>query len=136
MVEGTPAAVDCLHHQRKGIAIAGDADSARGASSLVIASRLVKTVNRMTPGEVAKFGFSERDRKLTIPVDDGKINIRAPAEQAVCFAESASRSAIRPRLTRVVTMCRPSSADIRPMPSRPAKEQDRRDLRQIAPGSE
>jgi hypothetical protein len=79
------AAVDYLHHQRKGIAIAGDADSSRGASSLVNASRLVKTANRMTQAEAEKFGLSERERKLTIRVDDGKINIGAPDEQAVWF---------------------------------------------------
>jgi hypothetical protein len=40
-----------VHHHRKGIAIAGDPDSARGAGSLVNASRLVKTATKMSEQE-------------------------------------------------------------------------------------
>jgi hypothetical protein len=76
---------DYVHHHRKGITIAGEADSGRGASALANASRLVKTVTKMTVAEAKALGATEADRKFLIRIDDAKLNIAPPAEQTVWF---------------------------------------------------
>jgi hypothetical protein len=78
-------AVDYVHHHRKGITVAGDPDSARGASSLVNASRLVKTLTKMTTGEAEKLNISDEDRRLIVRLDDAKLNIAAPEDATVWF---------------------------------------------------
>jgi hypothetical protein len=79
------AVCDYVHHHLKGIPIAGDADSGRGASALANASRLVKTITRMTEREAEVLGATEVDRKFLIRIDDAKLNIAPPAEQTVWF---------------------------------------------------
>lgn len=78
-------ACDYVHHSRKGIPLAGDADSARGASALVNASRSVKTAVRMTKEEAAAFGIEDAERQSIIRIDDAKLNIAPPAEATVWF---------------------------------------------------
>jgi AAA domain len=78
-------ACDYVHHHRKGIAIAGDPDSARGAGALVNASRLVKTATKMSEKDADQFKVGERDRKLLVRLDDAKLNIAPPAEEAIWF---------------------------------------------------
>ena len=78
-------ACDYVHHHKKGIAVAGDADSGRGASALVNASRLVKTVSRMTKAEAEEFGIGEEERRQLIRLDDAKLNIAPPADETQWF---------------------------------------------------
>jgi hypothetical protein len=78
-------ACDYVHHHRKGITIAGDPDSGRGASSLRDASRLVKTATKMTEEEAKELGVSESDRKYLVRIDDAKLNIAPPAAATVWF---------------------------------------------------
>jgi hypothetical protein len=78
-------APDYVHHNRKGLTLAGDPESARGASSLVTASRLLKTLTKMSEDEATALGVDETERKLLIRLDDAKINFAPPSEQAVCF---------------------------------------------------
>jgi hypothetical protein len=68
-------AVDAPHHVSKGPADPGNADKARGASAMVDAARLVKTLTPMSSDEARAFGISQDDRKQYIRVDGGKTNI-------------------------------------------------------------
>jgi hypothetical protein len=67
-------AVVIIHHTRKGVTVAGDADAGRGASSVVGASRVVLTLTGMSPEEAKAFGVGEDARKLHFRVDGGKAN--------------------------------------------------------------
>jgi len=78
-------ACDYIHHQRKGITVAGDPESGRGASALVNASRLVKTVTKMTAAEALELGVSANDRKALFRLDDAKLNIAPPADETMWF---------------------------------------------------
>lgn len=78
-------ACDYVHHNRKGVILAGDPDAARGASALVNASRLVKTATKMSAAEAEKLDVSPSDRQRLVRLDDAKLNIAPPAEQTVWF---------------------------------------------------
>jgi AAA domain-containing protein len=78
-------AVDYVHHHRKGSAAAGDVDIVRGASALVDASRLVKTVTKMTKEEAKELGVDESERRSLIRLDDAKLNFAPPAAQTTWF---------------------------------------------------
>jgi hypothetical protein len=78
-------ACDYVHHHRKGIAIAGDPDSARGAGSLVNASRLVKTATKMSEQEAKDLVVTAADRRFLVRLDDAKLNIAPPAAETVWF---------------------------------------------------
>jgi hypothetical protein len=78
-------ACDYVHHHKKGLALAGDKDAGRGASALADASRLVKTATKMSIEEAQEFGVDDFNRKLLVRLDDAKINIAPPADQAVWF---------------------------------------------------
>jgi hypothetical protein len=68
-------AVDAPHHVSKGPADAGNADKGRGASSMVDAGRIVKTLTPMGSDEAKAYGIKEEDRKQYIRLDNGKVNI-------------------------------------------------------------
>lgn len=74
-------AVAVSHHFRKGVAEAGNIDSARGARSLIDAARIALTLMPMSPEEADKFGIAEDERCRMIRLDDGKVNL-APAGRA------------------------------------------------------
>ena len=78
-------ACDYVHHHRKGITIAGDPDSVRGAGALVNASRLVKTATKMSEQEAKDLSVSAVNRKLLVRLDDAKLNIAPPATETVWF---------------------------------------------------
>jgi hypothetical protein len=78
-------ACDYVHHHRKGVTLAGEADAARGASALANASRLVKTATKMTKKEAEAFRLEQPDRKRLVRVDDAKLNVTPPAEETVWF---------------------------------------------------
>lgn len=78
-------AVDYVHHTRKGLPIAGNADNSRGASALANASRLLKSVITMTAPEALGFNIEASDRWKYIRLDDAKINIAPAADNAMWF---------------------------------------------------
>jgi AAA domain len=78
-------ACDYIHHQRKGITIAGDPDGGRGASALVNASRLVKTATKMTAAEAEALGVGANERKALFRLDDAKLNLAAPSDETMWF---------------------------------------------------
>jgi len=78
-------AIDLLVHERKGPTTAGDANRARGASSLKDAGRLIYTVTPMSDEEREQFGLSESERRSLLRVDSAKINIAPPSIEARWF---------------------------------------------------
>jgi hypothetical protein len=78
-------APDIVHHTRKGIGTAGDADRGRGASAIIDAGRLIRTVTPMTEAEAEAFGVSDKDRTRLVRVDDAKINLTPHDPKAAWF---------------------------------------------------
>ena len=67
-----------LHHTRKGTAAAaGDPDSARGASAVIGAARIVLTVTTMAEPDAQAFGIPVDQRQNYFRVDEGKANYSA-----------------------------------------------------------
>lgn len=70
----TNAGVMVLHHDRKGVGIAGDVDRMRGASALQGAARIVLTLTRMTEEEADALGIPQEEKASFIRIDNGKAN--------------------------------------------------------------
>jgi hypothetical protein len=70
----TNAGVMVLHHDRKGVGVAGDVDRMRGASSLQGAARIVLTLTRMTEEEAEALGIPVEERTSYIRIDNAKAN--------------------------------------------------------------
>jgi hypothetical protein len=108
-------AFDITSHDRKGKGEAGDADRDRGASAKRDAGRLMRTLTGMTAAEAERYGVSDSDRRLLIRVDNSKVNIAPPSDEAMWFRlvgvalGNAQRQAIR-----AATTFRRSSAGTRP----------------------
>lgn len=88
IADRTGCAFDLVHHTRKasnGATYTGDADSARGAGSLMGAARVCHTLIGMTDKEAEKFCLKPEDRAWYVRMDDAKANMLAPAERAVWF---------------------------------------------------
>jgi hypothetical protein len=69
-------AVVLLHHVRKGTVNPGDPDSARGASSIIGAARVVMTLATMNEEDAKAFGLptSRKARSAYVRLDDAKQN--------------------------------------------------------------
>jgi hypothetical protein len=96
-------APDIVHHTRKGIGTAGDADRGRGASAVVDAGRLIRTVTTMTQAEAEIFGVSDKDRTHLVRVDDAKINLAPLDPTAMWFkliGVPLGNTAVNPRYPR------------------------------------
>jgi len=82
-------AIDMPHHTRKAptgaTAVAGDANQARGAGSLIGAVRSARTLTPMTAKEGATFGIRAEDAPWYIRVDNAKANLSAPSAKAKWF---------------------------------------------------
>jgi hypothetical protein len=78
-------AIDLPHHTNKGIAAAGDANRARGATAMKDAARLAYTLTPMSPEEAKMFGLAETERRSLVRMDSGKVNIAPPASEAKWF---------------------------------------------------
>lgn len=70
----TNAGVMVLHHDRKGVGVAGDVDRMRGASALQGAARIVLTLTRMTEEEADALGIPQEERTSYIRIDNAKAN--------------------------------------------------------------
>ena len=75
-------AVIILHHDRKGIGLAGDVDRMRGASALQGAARIVLTLTRMTEEEAEALGIPKDERTQYIRIDNAKANYTPLGEVA------------------------------------------------------
>jgi hypothetical protein len=82
----TNCAIHLVHHTRKknNDTGNGDADTARGASSVINAARVAHTLNGMGAKEAAQYSLGE-DRRWYVRVDDAKANLTPPADKAEWF---------------------------------------------------
>lgn len=78
VAERTGAAINLVHHVRKGNGEAANADSARGASALIGKARSVLVYNRMTGEEAKELGVDEVERRFFFRVDNDKANLAPP----------------------------------------------------------
>lgn len=69
-----------VHHTKKGLVVAGDADAARGASALNGAVRTTLTVTQMTAEEEAELGLSVNARRHFFRLDGRKANYHSLLE--------------------------------------------------------
>lgn len=78
----TGCSVHLVHHTRKKTAEGGygDMDTARGASAVVSAARIVHTLNAMTPKVGAEYGLDEDECRWYVRLDDAKGNMAPPAD--------------------------------------------------------
>lgn len=85
----TKCAIHLVHHTRKLSSgethAAGNADSARGASSLLGAVRAARTVTKMTEDEAEGLGLPREDHSWFIRIDDAKANLMPPASGTKWF---------------------------------------------------
>ncbi len=79
-------ASDCsillVHHFKKG-GVSGDAGAFRGASALIDASRAAVTLSTMATDEAQRLGISEKDRWQYVRVDNAKLNLAPPPDDAL-----------------------------------------------------
>jgi hypothetical protein len=82
----TGCSIHLVHHTRKknNDTGNGDADTARGASSVVNAARVAHTLNGMGSKEAALYGLGE-EKGWYLRVDDAKANLTPPADKAEWF---------------------------------------------------
>lgn len=79
-------AIDAPHHVAKGLqADPGNSDRGRGAGAFKDAARITYTLATMTPEEAKQFNVSDKERKLLIRLDSGKINLAPPPEDTAWF---------------------------------------------------
>jgi hypothetical protein len=78
VAERTGAAINLVHHVRKGNGTEATADSARGASALIGKARSVLVYNRMTEDEAAKLNVPPEQRFFFFRVDNDKANLAPP----------------------------------------------------------
>ncbi len=83
IADETTCAIALVHHTRKGNGGAADADSIRGASSLLGAARAARILNRVTEDEMARLGVTGEDASGIVRVDNAKANLSAPAHAAL-----------------------------------------------------
>lgn len=74
-----------IHHSRKTGGEAATVDDGRGASALLAAARVARTLNTMTKSEAEATDVDERERRLHFRCDEGKANLARPAEAAEWF---------------------------------------------------
>ena len=81
----TGAAVSVMHHTNKGKKTGddgnGDANTARGAGSVIAAARIAHTMSVMGPKEAKKAGIGEKQRPWFVRLDDAKGNLSAPSTE-------------------------------------------------------
>jgi hypothetical protein len=78
-------AIDTPHHVSKGTPDPGNANRARGASSMVNGGRLVSTATAMIPDEATTFGIVENERREYVRLDKAKVNITKSTGPAKWF---------------------------------------------------
>lgn len=84
--------INLVHHSRKlGKAeiMAGNADSIRGASSLVNAARIAHTLTTMTPSEAESFGLDLNEHVFYSRLDSAKNNLSAPTTEVDWFRKES-----------------------------------------------
>lgn len=79
----TGAAIDLIHHTRKGAP--ADIEAARGGKALTDAARVGQVMCAMTPEEAAELGIPEASRWQHVRLEDAKVNMSPRAATARWF---------------------------------------------------
>jgi len=79
----TGCAIELVHHTRKSpngvtMNLAGNVETARGASSLAAAVRSARTITPMTSQEAEAFNVEKNRRAWFVRIDNAKANMRPP----------------------------------------------------------
>jgi hypothetical protein len=77
-------AILLAHHTRKG-AVAGDADSIRGAGAIIGAVRAAFTLAPMSEGDGEMLGIPPAERRFLVRLDDAKLNLAPRSADAEWF---------------------------------------------------
>jgi hypothetical protein len=85
LAEKFDIAIDVPHHVAKGSPEPGNANRARGASSMKDAFRLVYTLTPMSTDEARAFGLDEVRRRRLVRMDSAKVNITPAMGDAKWF---------------------------------------------------
>lgn len=97
IAEETGCAIGVIHHTRKlnGAQGAGDAESARGASSVISAARFVFTLTTMTKEDAKHFPhIQEKERRWYTQLLDAKVNMAPPMDQQVWLKKQDVQTSI------------------------------------------
>lgn len=78
LADDTGSAVHLIHHTRKANGTESDAESARGASALNAAARIVRVLNPMTKSEADQAGIRPEDRRRFFRTSIDKQNLAPP----------------------------------------------------------
>ena len=87
VAEATGAAIQLVHHMRKGNAddSLASVESARGAKSLTDAARVARLLSPMSLTEAEQLGVKPAERWRHVRLDDAKANLAPRAEKALWF---------------------------------------------------
>lgn len=87
VAEATGAAIQLVHHTRKGNAEDGPAgvEAARGAKALTDAARVARVLSPMTTLEAEQLGIPSAERWRHVRLDDAKANLAPRAEKALWY---------------------------------------------------
>lgn len=85
VAEATGAAVQLVHHTRKGGAEDAGVEAARGAKALTDAARVARVLSPMTLAEAEQLGVKPGERWRHVRLDDAKANLAPRAEKALWF---------------------------------------------------
>lgn len=85
VAEATGCSICIIHHTRKlnGAGGAGEMDNARGASSVVSATRIQYTLTTMSEDEANQYGIHEDRRRWYVQLMDAKANMAPPVDERV-----------------------------------------------------
>lgn len=83
VAQATGAAIDLVHHTRKGAVT--DIDAARGGKALTDAARVGQIMAAMSVEESSDLGIKETERWKYVRLDDAKVNMSPRADKARWF---------------------------------------------------
>jgi hypothetical protein len=91
IIDRTGCAIGIVHHISKAGAntAADDQNKARGASSLINATRIAHNLSPMKVTEAARFGIPEERRGWYMRFDNAKANLQPPAKHAIWFEKKS-----------------------------------------------
>jgi hypothetical protein len=88
LADKTNCCVNLVHHTRKmgkGVVVAGNPDSIRGASAVVNAARIANTLDGMSKEEADAFGIDPEKKGWYCRFDNAKNNMSPPSDKARWF---------------------------------------------------
>jgi hypothetical protein len=85
LAEECDIAILVVHHTRKGVAVAGNLEAARGAGALGGSIRIGLTLTVMSEAEAVELGLPKETRKHYVRLDNAKQSYGPPSDAALWF---------------------------------------------------